>query len=183
MDVICQAIVDATFKGSVILVLFLLLIRLFKIYIHAIDKQLIIQAVSYTLLFGSLIYIGLFLRSICGNILFGNKDERSSMVSYMFGKYWFAPWFYIFMYALLPQILWVKKFNRSIISVTVVVLIWGALALLVTIVSIGGYWHVEWKIILIYCLKRTLIYLVLLSIMYIILSRRKKQLKPASPNL
>jgi|GEM_PF-1441397 len=179
MSNILNSIVNAIFNGSFVLLICLSVVKPFKIDIHPTKYNLLIKSVSYTLLLGSVIYIGSLLRSIYGNILVGSKDERYSMISYWFGRYWFAPWLFFFMYALLPQILWVRKFNQSLVNLTIVVLIWGALSLFIAFTSTHGYWQVEWKALI----MQTLIYLFLLSVMYLILSRRKRQSKPASTNL
>jgi hypothetical protein len=120
-------VVDAVFRGSLILIPVLFAIHLLKFGTTAINKPVLIRAANYMLLLGSVIPLFLLL-TVLISACFADEYDRYTYLNRLFGPYWFAYWFFVFIpYGLLPQLLWLKRLRRSIIASFIIIMIWGLL--------------------------------------------------------
>ena len=176
-------IINAIFSGSFALLICLLAINLFKINIHPTKDKILIKSVSYTLLLGSVLYLFMLILYLYIIFFSGGEYKQFAVSDRLFGSYWWAIWIFTFVpYGVLPQILWIKKFRQSIVGVSIVIIPWGTIFLLKSIGNYQGI-HFEWKRMIIDNFKDTLVYLPILIIMYLILSRQQMQLEPTSTDL
>ena len=133
---------------------------------------------------GSYLFIcGFIIPIITDFFLNGGEYVQYRISNQLSGTYWWAFWIEIFPGYLLPQILLVGKFRNTIISTVIIMFFWWAVQLLIKMASSQQGWHIESKSFAIECIKEILIYLLALIGVYVILSRRKKQLEPSSTNL
>jgi hypothetical protein len=170
MSYILQILVDSVFRGSLILTPLLFVIHIFKIQLYSIDKIILVRATNYTLLIGSLIYILSFGVFAYKAIFSGGEYEQFRLT----GKYGLAFWaFIIISYAFLPQILWIKKLQMNIISSLIIIGIWSVLSITVRMASYSSDDQINWEPILITCFEQTLVYLAIVSVVYLILNKRR----------
>jgi hypothetical protein len=168
MSYILQVIIDALFRGSLILIPLLFVIQIFKLNLYSIDKITLVRATNYTLLIGSLIYIMSFGLFVYKAIFSGGEYEQFKLT----GKYsWVFGVFIIIPYAFLPQLLWIKKLQQNIIGALIIIGIWGALSITVRITSYSPDDQINCKLILITLFEQTLIYLAVVSLVYFILNK------------
>ena len=185
MDNIIQFVLETIFHGAFVVALFLLIFMLFRKPITIVDSSRLISAIGCTLLLSSVIYIAWFVIWLYGAIFSGGEYEQYVITNRFVGPYWWAFWIFLFLpYWLLPQILWIRKFRRSIICVLIVTAIWE----MSFIIRTGTYHFVNdgafgWLIYLghefLDYLMHFLAYLPIVSITYFLLVM-KKIAKPVS---
>jgi hypothetical protein len=165
-------IADAIFECTSILVPCLLILYLFKIKFSVINKPTLILAINSTLLFGSLLFISGFIIQIVSDLFSEAEYVQYKISNQLFGNYWWAFWIEIFPGYLLPQILWVSKFRKTIISSVIIFFFWIAIFLLIKVASSPSGWHFEIKYTAAELLEKAVIYIVIMSGMYLVLSKR-----------
>ncbi|MBV8391003.1 MAG: hypothetical protein JO080_14455 [Mucilaginibacter sp.] len=174
MNEILNLIVNAIFSGSLILLICLLLIKLFKVSIHPIKYKILINAVNYTLLLGSMLYLFMLIVYLYIGFFSGGEYEQFAVSDRLFGSYWWALWIFTFVpYAVLPQLLWSERFRQSIVGVSIVMIPWAVILLLKSLGNYQGF-HFEWSHMIIDNLKDILLYLPILIAVYTVLTLRKK---------
>jgi hypothetical protein len=176
VDYFTNTIIASIFGGTLILAPCLFIIYLFKIRLPVINQSILVRAVNGTLLLGSVIFISTFIATIFIEMFTafysGREYEQYSLSNRLLGPYWWVVWLFILPGYLLPQILWVRKFQKTIISSVIIVCIWSALSLFVKLASNPSGWHFELRYPVIEYLKQAIIYIVILSAIYFILSKR-----------
>jgi len=174
MDNIFNLIINAVFSGSVILIPILFIVHLSKAGTGAVNKTTLIEAVNCTLLAGSILYIARFIIQIYTSLFSGGEYEQYTFTNRFFGHYWLDLWvLIIFRYALLPQLLWIGKLRKSIVSSFVIICTWGLSSLAVTILSPPEGWHITLVAPMLDYLISIIIYLVIISLIYKLLNRKR----------
>ncbi len=170
MNTIITPCTEAIFGGTFIMIPLLIVIHVFKIPLYRVDKQLLIQAVNTCWLLGATIFlVSLLAEAFIAFYLQADYMQYVIINVYtgIIGK------------LLLPQIFWVKKFRRSMTALIVVFSLWVILfiahivVMLFTPVSIpspiNAGVYVNYSIN--YPWQNVLIYMVILTLVYLILSR------------
>ena len=168
---IVNSITGAIFGGTFIMIPLLIVIHGFKIPLYRIDKQLLIQVVNTCWLLGATI----FLVSLLAEALIAFYSQADYMqyvivnvCTGIIGK------------LLLPQLFWIKKFRRSMTALIVVFSLWVILFIAHIVVMLFtpvskpssinvGVW-VNYSIN--YPWQNILIYMVILTLVYLILSKK-----------
>jgi len=183
IDEIITVITHAIFFGTCVFVPLLFALHLFKLKLPMLDNSTIILTVNFTLLLGSSIFIAQSIIDFPIRYYSGGEYEQYTFTNRMVGPYWFNFLMLAFNYALLPQLFWIKRVRRSIISpmIVIVVRFIFVLAMLkVYVISPILYLKIEFP--LIYSLTQITIYLAIISAIYFILSRRNELLLTRKSN-
>jgi len=166
---------NAIFTGTLIMVPCLLIIHLFKIRIFNIDKQVLVGSVNWVLLFASVLYMLVLFIEVFKAYFLAGEYEQFAFSNRLTGPFWLYTMSGIVNYILMPQLLWFKKFRNSIVTLSVIWSVWVILWVVSTIITfipygsvgiIGGFSGID-------LLKRLLIYIVIVTVTYLILNRRK----------
>ena len=173
---IVYLIIHSIFAGTSILVPILFVVYLFKVNLPLINQSILIRAVNCTLLLGSVLFIAGIIVETFIAYYSGSEYEQYTFTNRIVGPYWFYFWLSgIGILALLPQILWVKKFRRTIVSSIIIVSSWCLLYLLSKIILVmqpDPGWHIEIMPGFIYYVKQGVIYIVVVGLMYIVLYKK-----------
>ena len=117
---------DSIFIGLKILVPIIFILEILNIKYTKPNLNILILTINLIMLSASL----LFLTSISINTLLtiksGNSDELNFMISIATGSHWFQFVIPVLLYGLLPNILWIKNFRKSIYIPFFIVICWFA---------------------------------------------------------
>ncbi len=175
---VIDSIAGSIFSGTMVLVPCLVIIHFLKISTYRINRLVLIQSLNTVLLLGSVLYIIMWLLRIYSAIFLGAEYEQ-----YVFaGSFWFFAATAVINRILLPQILWVKRFRKSLKCPVIIVGIWVILRMINLIMlllslrdfSMGIVFNIWGNF-----LTDSLIYITILVITYFILNNKKRQLKLA----
>jgi hypothetical protein len=170
-------IAESIFDCSSILVPCLLILYLFKTRLSVINMPTLVLAINSTLLLGSVLFICGFVIEIIAGFFSGAEYVQYSISNRLFGSYWWAFWIEIFPGYLLPQLFWVGKFRKTIISSVIVVFFWVGIALFIKIASQPPGGHFEFKYTAFEYLKEAIIYIVILPGIYFFFKQAKGIIK------
>lgn len=171
--------IEAIFNGALIIAILLLLVMLFKWPVAFIDKQMFIQAINITLLFGAIIYILLFITQLFVACYSQADYEQFAVVNRIFGPYWYT-WALLFLGAfILPQLIWIKRCRQSII-ITIVILFFYKLVAVIEFISVHFFNNSNWAVRVEWPYReipiQLVIYMPILWITYFIMIRKYKML-------
>ncbi len=117
---------DSIFIGLKILVPLIFILEILNIKYTKPNLNILILTINLIMLSASI----LFLTSISINTLLtiksGNSDELNFMISVATGSHWFQFVIPIILFGLLPNILWIKNFRKSIYIPFFIVICWFA---------------------------------------------------------
>jgi hypothetical protein len=167
---IFNLIIDSIFTGTAVLVSCLLMLYLLKIKFRVVDKSTLIQAVNLTLLFGSTLFTVDIATQLITGFFSGSEDVRYATLNQFFGPYWWAFWLVMAPGYFLPQILWIKRLRKTIMSSVIFIGIGSVLILFVKLASNNGDFYLKYTSL--EYLTQAVIYFAILSAMYLVLNRR-----------
>ena len=179
IDSIIQFVLEAIFHGAFVSVLCLLILRVVRMPIKILESSRLLNAISYTLLLSSLIYIAWFAMWLFRAYFSGGEYEQYTITNRFIGPYWWAFWIFLFLpYWLLPQILWIRKFRLSIICLSIIAVIWEMSFTIRTgtryyIHSCALGWLIYSGDEILDYLIHFLAYLPIVTIVYLVLSKKK----------
>jgi len=184
MSNVIQFVVYSIFVGTTILVPALFVANLFEFRYSSANKVLV-QSVNRVILLGSFLFIIMIFSKVFTTLFSGAEYEQYVFSNRSARLYWFEFGMPLFNCVLLPQVLWIRKFRKTIISSTIIVAIWCLLYwfLLAKILAVPLISFVKIEFTRIDCLEQMFIYLAILSCMYFVLLRRKVLVNPASNEL
>ena len=155
-------VVNSIFRGPIILIPCLFIVYKLGLKIYEVNESILIRTVNCVLLFGSVVYLVLFLFDTFMSVFSLGAYEHDHYSNPDFGRYGWLRWIFMIMpYGLLPQLLWIKKFRHSLTSSFIIITAWGLLTLLTIIVVFYFVWTDYLEQIAVYFICITLIYLVL----------------------
>ncbi|MDB5149269.1 MAG: hypothetical protein JWQ57_3289 [Mucilaginibacter sp.] len=173
-----SALINAIFTGLKLFIPLLILLKFSKIFSNKIDINILVTATNWMLLLAGTLYLLLVASDIFIAYYSQSEYEQFRVSNRIFGPYWFAFAIEGFIYILLPQMVWIKKVQISIIATIVWSLFAYALAALVFysehsghIISSFGYSEP-----LLTYFKSLIIFIALLAIVYFMLLKRKRHL-------
>ena len=174
---ILEMLVAAIFYGTLFSVPALVAVRLFKIQLWKINKELLVRSVNCTLLLGSLCFIITILVELYSAFYSGGEYEQYSFSGGAAGSFWleFLIWGVIG-YSILPQILWIVKIQKSIIYSCILVIFWY-IPLIITKRVVINSWHVKWYNFTDYLIWGCA-YCAVVSINYFLFNKRKLHSEP-----
>ncbi len=158
----------------------LLLLILLKNRLFILDRKLLVRAVNCTLLTGSVLYVlSLVIQIIVA--YFSQADyEKYALINHMFGPYWLAWLMMVFPTTILPQFLWIKKFQNTIVSTGIILLIY----ILLVLFELKDIYGISWSglfnsydTLLNTFLTQITIYIAVLVIVYFILYKTSARRK------
>jgi hypothetical protein len=159
-------VINSIFRGSLILIPCLFVMHKFGFEIRIINKPVLIRTINGMLLFGSVIYLTLFLFVTFMSVFSLGVYEHNHYSNPDFGHYGWERWIVMIIpYGFLPQLLWIRKFRHSIICSFTIIAIWG----LLTLVTILPVFYFNW----VDYLKQIAVYLVIAYLVYFALSGKK----------
>jgi hypothetical protein len=136
----------------------------FKVY--AIDKIALIRTVNSVLLFGSTVYLAVFLFNTFINAFSLGAYEHNQYSNPDFGQYGWERWLIMRIpYGFLPQLLWIRRFRHSITSSFTIITIWGLLTL-ITILPVFYFIWVDY-------LEQIAAYTVIIWLVYFALLKKQ----------
>lgn len=169
-------IVDALFSGSLIFAPCLFFAILFKIPLFSIERITLVRAVNCTMLLGAMLYILGLMIQIYAAVFSGSEYEQYVLADRLIGPYWVIPWFSLIIpHIFLPQIFWVKKFQKSITALLIVACSWIPFFFMTKFFTRGDTWHLETVSTFGHRLVQALAYFVTLSAMYLIIYWKEKR--------
>ena len=172
MEEIIRLITHAIFAGTCIAAPLLFILHIFKIEIPVLDNSTLVLAVNWTLLTGSTIIIVKIIVETPIQYYSGGEYEQYVVTNRFIGPNWF--YFLLFgegIRILIPQILWIRKFRRSIISSAIIVFACGALFIAGILLAEHAEWSYSERLVLSFR-KDVPIYLVIISVVYFILHKK-----------
>ncbi|SDF68109.1 hypothetical protein SAMN05216464_12431 [Mucilaginibacter pineti] len=134
-SIIFNFIARAIFNGTFIIALCVIVVALFKIKLHKINKAILVSSVNTLLLSGAMIYVLMWLTEIFKAYFWEGDYEQITFTNLFFGSYWWAALALLAKSILLPQILWIRKLRHSFISTIVIISFW----LLIDILAVLSY--------------------------------------------
>ncbi len=168
-------IVGAIFNGTWIFTILLLVFQLFRLNLLNIEKPTLITAVNTALLFGSTLFILKVIVGFFVSYYSGSEYEQYVVTNRYFGPFWFYLGAWPLTHGLIPQVLWLKRFRRSLLSLTIIVAIWVAIWMLnlwAQTQNPSG-WTMRFVLSFVECLEQMAIYLVVIILLYYMLKRQK----------
>jgi len=181
-------VVRLIFDGATIIVALLLMVMLFRLPIKFVDRKTLFRAINCTLLLGAIIYILSFIIKAFIAYFSQVEYEQYAIINRVFGPYWFAWLIASLGTFILPQLLWIKRFRKSIIT-TVLILLFYKLSAVLEFLSIYFLNKSSWAFVRITqtcsseILVQMVVYILILSITYFIIfkadSCRKEKLNNA----
>jgi len=177
MEVIIQLITHAIFAGTCVVVPLLFILSIFKIKIPLPDNSALVLAVNWALLMGSSIIIARIIIETPIQYYSAGEYEQYVVRNRIIGPNWVYFWLLgAGMRILSPQILWVRKFRRSIISSAIIIFAWGVLFIAGMLLAEHFEWSYSERLVLSFR-KDVPIYLAIIAILYLILRRTKESAK------
>lgn len=165
MGDIPEFVINSIFRGSLILIPCLFIVHQLRLKIYAINKPVLIRTINCVLLFGSVVYLVVFLFGVFMSVFSLGSYEHGHYSSPDFGHYGLLRWiFMIIPYGVLPQLLWIKKIRYSITSSFIIITAWALLTLLTIIIVFYFFW--------IDYLKQMAVYFVCITLIYIVLNQK-----------
>ncbi|PWK76590.1 hypothetical protein LX99_03457 [Mucilaginibacter oryzae] len=166
-------IYSSIFNGTEVLVLCLVILNAFKIHPININKQTLICAINYLLMFGSLLFTVSLLSELFMAYYTQNEYAQFSFSNRLAGPFWFDIWLIgVLSFMILPQILWIKRLRKSFTASIIIVGIWLALYFVKQALIAFQAWHTEFKSSYSEYIIRAIIYSVLLLTSYFIVQRK-----------
>lgn len=99
----------------------LLLLIVYKINLFSINKETLIRAVNCTLLAGSVFYVITFVIQLFMGYYSQSEYEQYALTNRIFGPYWFVWLIMAFPSLILPQLLWIRKFQKKLIIAIIII--------------------------------------------------------------
>ena len=118
-----QIIIDSIYAGTGIMVPCVFIIYLFKLKVPIIGSIAFIRALNCAILLASLFSITKMLITVCISFFSPSQYGPFGFLIWAFGPYWWAFWMLILVYAALPQLLWIKRCQKTIFSAAVFVIL------------------------------------------------------------
>ena len=134
-SIIFNFIASAIFNGTFVIVLCVIVVALFKIKLHKINKTILVSSANTLLLAGAMIYVLMWITEVFKAYFLGSDYEQITITNLFFGSYWWAALALLAKSILLPQILWIRKLRHSFISTVVIISFW----LLIDILAVLSY--------------------------------------------
>lgn len=168
MGYIAGIVINSIFRGSLILIPCLFIVYKLRIKVYAVNESVLIRTVNNILLFGSAVYLVLFLFDTLMSVFSLGAYEHGHYSNPDFGRYGLVRWiFMIIPYGFLPQLLWIKKFRHSITSSFIIIIAWFLLTLL-TIIKVFYFVWIDY-------LEQIAVYFICTTLTYLILNRRSNR--------
>lgn len=179
---------DGIFIGLKFTVPIVLLLKVLNVDFKKPDLTNLIISLNLLLLSGAVLFLIILILNTGLTLYSGNEDDRSFIFSLITGPHWFQFSIPVLIYGLLPNILWMKKFQYSIYSSGVIILIWFVSYFLVdflthnntfskNLLSIDNlFLDSEYS-------RKFLVFIALTFIIYSIIIKRRKEIKPLSNKL
>ncbi|AYL97537.1 hypothetical protein [Mucilaginibacter celer] len=177
MNYTISLIYASIFNGTEVLVPCLVILNALKIQLADINRQALIYAVNSILLLGSILFTISLLSELFMAYYSQSEYLQFSFSNRLAGPFWLYIWLTgVLSFMILPQILWIRKLRRSLISSIVIVGIWIALYFVKQVLIAYQAWHTELKPSYSEYAIQAIIYLTFLFVAYLLIHQSNNRL-------
>ena len=115
---------DSIFTGLKIVVPFVFIFKIFNFNLIQLYIDALIVAINKMMLCGAVLFLIAMGANYYHAVNSGNPMERDFMIGLLTGPHWFQLIIPVIMYALLPQVMWIRKLVNNIYSSMAIVASW-----------------------------------------------------------
>jgi len=173
MQNILFLLLESIFTGTVVLVACIVSTVVFKIKLQLIDLKTLIIAVNWVFLFGAILFlVNIFIRAFNAYYAGGEYEQYVFLNGLGIDDVFILTALWLLTHGIIPQLLWFKKFRRSVFISSAMVGIWAVHYFIEPIIAAHQSWRMFYPISLPDVLFKAAVYTIILSATYLLVVKR-----------
>jgi hypothetical protein len=160
--------------GTMVMVPILVIVSIFKIDLRQINQRTLVESVNIVVLITSLLHFLSFLILFIPIFFAPGEYEQYTLSTRITGSVGIVINGVSFIgYFVFPQIFWFRKIRKSLYAAVLIFLVWVGIMLIEAIEVMRQEWRMEYKYDATEILIRVLIYIIVITGVYLIISRKR----------